>query len=277
MIYVGGPSPLGEEIAEVLHRKIVPSLLRTTTSLSFTTSAPTSSATEYHFGKKDIASFAAYLVDGDLSDAEIFMRKKLGEGFTASELVLGLMTDAARYLGDSWLDDSASFADVGLGLSSLHSLLKSIDEELRCELPQIPDHKSILLSAMPGDTHVFGLSVLEAFFRNSGWSTHSFYNNAETELLYKISSTEFDVVGLSVSCRDDLSRCKNLVKKIRANSLNQEVRVVVGGAPFIVNRDLAHSLKVDAVCVSAHEALETASAICMFGHSKESDNTKVNV
>lgn len=277
MIYMGGPPPLGEEIAEILHRKIVPGLLRTNASSGLGATALMSSATQYHFGEKDIAAFAEHLVDGDLMDAEQFLNLKLEDGFTAIELVLGLLTDAARYLGDTWLDDTASFADVGLGVSGLHSLLKSIDPDLRRELPQISEHKSILLSAMPGDTHVFGLSVLEAFFRNSGWSTTSFFGNAETELLYKVTSIEFDTVGLSVSCREDLSRCKSLVKKIRAHSLNQDIRIMVGGAPFVANRDLAQSLEVDAVCTSAQEALETAAVIFDLHEFRESEQEKADV
>ncbi len=277
MIFMGGPPPLGEEIAEILHRRIVPGLLRTSALQGLNPSAVMSSATQYHFGKEDIAAFASGLVDGDLDGAKIYLAQKIEDGFTASELVLGLLTDTARYLGDAWLDDTASFGDVGLGVSSLHCLLKTLDDELRHELFQIPEHRSILLSAMPGDTHVFGLSVLEVFFRNSGWATHSCFGNSETELLGKVSSIGFDAVGISVSCREDLSRCKSIIRKMRSNSQNGDMRIMVGGAPFVANRALADSLDVDGVCITAQEALETAAIICHLHPIQESEQEKADI
>lgn len=264
---------LSRQLAELVHGKIVPDLLRSTNIEKTGKVAWMNTATAYQFHQSDVAALSRHLTEGDTVKAEALVLAFVDDGYLAANTILGLMTDAARDMGELWCSDQMSFADVTIGVAGLHHILKRLDLNLRDELVQLGTGKSIMLAVMPGDTHIFGLSVLESFFRNSGWTTEAAFDASEYELLAKVGAARFDIVGLSVASREDLSRCKQIIKRLRAASLNPELKILVGGAPFLEDIRRAESLDVDGVCLSAPDALETASTICFVQRSRESENS----
>ena len=62
------------------------------------------------------------------------------------------------------------------------------------------DGHSILLSPCPGETHMFGLSMIEQFFRDAGWDVTSTALAPVVEILSQARTAWFDVIGLSLGC-----------------------------------------------------------------------------
>ncbi|MEL7428662.1 MAG: cobalamin B12-binding domain-containing protein [Pseudomonadota bacterium] len=247
-------------VAEILHGKILPSLF-TDGKFSGCTGMLSNGAT-FKFSESDVSALAALLVEGNTQEVDDLLASFVDVGCPATSLILGLLADTACRLGAAWSDDKLSFADVTVGMSGLHCALNSLDHVLSAELPRVAPQRSVLLVSPRGDTHIFGVAVLETFFRNAGWTVETALKADEQDVLKLVGQTAFDLVGLSVSRDVDLLKAKSLIGRIRRKSRNENVKALVGGSLISGNKDLVRRLGADATADNALHALEVASSIC---------------
>ena len=220
---------------------------------------------EYKFDQVHIGNFVDLMIRNDLETAESLVNRYICDGCSAPNIVLELLSKSAQLLGEQWCSDETTFADVTIGLAGLHQILRRMDRQLNKELVSTTHSQSILLLNMPGDTHIFGLSVLETFFRNSGWSVETHFEMNPVELVDRVSKVSFDVIGFSVACDEHVDLCNLLIKDARKNSINEKLGVIAGGSSFVRNEHLKKTIAADAIAVGAVEALQAASTVCAGG------------
>lgn len=178
----------------------------------------------------------------------------------ASRLRLELLAPAARRLGDLWTEDSVTFAQVSAALARLHSFLRSLDTSLSG--PVDPARcGTILLLGQPGDRHLFGLAMVEAFFVDAGWTVSMLASCDERVALDAVSSSRFDVVGLSLARVDLLEPMSATIHRLRRRSCNPQLRVLVGGPPFIEAPDRFRVVGADATAADAKQAVLEANRL----------------
>ena len=88
--------------------------------------------------------------------------------------------------------------------------------------------RQALLLPTPGETHVFGVAMVETFFRSAGWQVRS----GGEDFANVLSSNWFDVVGFSLSAGHHFNALCAAVAKARAASCNRSIFVLGGGAIF---------------------------------------------
>ncbi|MEM8651366.1 MAG: cobalamin B12-binding domain-containing protein, partial [Pseudomonadota bacterium] len=220
-----------------------------------------------------ICNFVDLMIKNEMETAQSVVDRYISDGCSAPNIVLELLCKSAQLLGEQWCSDETTFADVTIGLAGLHQILRRLDRLLSKELVSTNDSQSILLLNMPGDTHIFGLSVLETFFRNSGWTVESHFEMNPAELVDRVSRVSFDVVGFSVACDEHVDACNLLIKEVRKNSLNNKLGIMAGGSAFIRNEHLKQKITADVVADDAVDALQTALTVCSGG---QLNKTKVD-
>ena len=210
------------------------------------------------FEFNEIIAFANLLIEGREDEALLYSKSLLSKGFTSKQVILDFLGPVASLLGDMWCNDTCSFADVTLGLSSLHKILRLVSRSLKHELNQVGNNDKVMLTAMPGDTHIFGLAVLEVFFAESGWRVDALFDRSFSKIIQQTAESAYCIVGLSVSCDGDLEKCKHLITQIRKNSKNRNIKIIVGGPAFFGRENLFEALKADSYAYNAIHALEVA-------------------
>ena len=97
-------------------------------------------------------------------------------------------------------------------------------------IPDYDDKRKILLVGAPGEQHSLGNSIIQRFFRASGWHV---WNCATIDVkeIDRIAAEEwFGVIGFSLSLDTHVEGLQRAVSKIRANSINRKVGIIVGGS-----------------------------------------------
>jgi MerR family transcriptional regulator, light-induced transcriptional regulator len=204
-----------------------------------------------------VALFAQTLLSQDPAAPSAHIEKLLAGGVSLGEICLDLLAPAARHLGAMWDDDSASFTDVMLGLSVLQSLLRQYGPRYRP--PSAPEaHHRILLAAAPGETHLFGLLMVEEFFRRAGWDVTCLVDVDATELGKLVHRESFSVVGLSASCDALLEPVAACIHRIRRETRNRSVGIMVGGRVFSDRPDCVALVGADTVAFDGLQAVRQA-------------------
>ena len=203
-----------------------------------------------------VREFARILIEHDGVVAESFVNMlQVSRGLTADGVLLDLFAPTARELGDMWLSDACTFAEVTVGLCGLECLLMRRTDVRRAISDDADPDRQALLSPMPGEQHIFGLLIVKELFRRSGWSVSTPVGGHMDALLDAVRQSRFAVVGLSLSREEERAECARLVRSIRQASRNSDVVIVVGGHGVLADSASCETLGADLIALDGREAL----------------------
>lgn len=193
------------------------------------------------------------------------VERLLAEGVTLSAVYLDVLTPAARQLGVLWMEDRVSFVDVALGVSRLHEVLREVGHRHGWRGPHHRLRQRIHLVAVPGETHTFGLSVVEEFFVHAGWDTSCDPTATLAGTKEVLANQRIDVLGISISCEDRFDALVKMIDGCRQASCNRQLGIMVGGYLLQANPELAGRLRGVALVADAVEALRVAEQFSPIG------------
>lgn len=206
----------------------------------------------------EISEFAALVLQSDVAPAATFIDHLRQRGMPLEVVYLHLLSPAARLLGDYWMADTLTFAEVTLGLWRLHHLLRELSEAFHSEGDRVPSGFQALLLPSPGEQHTFGLLMVAEFFRQSGWAVSSGPFSSSGELARIARGGWYSVVGFSVSREDQLDSVAAEIRTVRRTSRNQSIGVMVGGRVFVEHPELVRRVGADATATDGREAVHQA-------------------
>ena len=246
-------------IADALANEIIPSILNSKVAMS---SQKTHTPLQKNRDEKFLADFSKVLILADKDTAIRMTEEVLCDGTSVADLFLGLYTNSARLLGEMWVQDLCSFGDVTIGLTVLHDLVRQNTQRLRLEFEPTQYETLMCLSPIPGQEHVFGTFMLEAFLLAKGYNVETSFAKNREMFLNTIATKKYNIIALSVAEDNQVKECKKLIKNIRNMSFNQDVKILAGGYPFIQNKKLYLEVGADATADNALQALEVIETIC---------------
>jgi MerR family transcriptional regulator, light-induced transcriptional regulator len=246
------------ELARTIEAEIIPRLLlahMASKTMRAVREAPEPIMVRHVFTHDQISIFSDLVVRQPLKAAVDYVDALLADGMSTEMMITDVLSPTARNLGDLWEMDRLTFVDVTLGLSRLQQLLRVYGPAFEADFAPQHDGHRILLAAMPGEQHTFGMSVVEEFFRRDGWDVQTEARMSRSALLGRASDEWFDVVGLSASGDASVALLAPLIKSIRDVALNRHIRVIVGGCAFLAEPANALALGADLVACNGREAV----------------------
>lgn len=207
---------------------------------------------------EDIEAFASLVLApaGEVVEARI--AALVDDGLALDSLLLDLLAPTARHLGVLWEEDLCDFAELTIAMGRLQRIMHDLSRRYGGETGGHRDGHSILLSLCPGETHMFGLSMIEQFFRDAGWDVTSTALAPVGEILNQARTAWFDVIGLSLGCEVLLPTLTKTVLELRRVSFNPGVRILVGGPIFVDNPGHIERVGADATASDARRAVAAA-------------------
>lgn len=226
-----------------------------------------------------VAELPSFDCIGDIADAEVeaftaralvddaatllnLVDLLLARGIAVDSVLVDLLAPAARLLGTWWEEDRCDFIEVTMGLWRLQEIVR----ELGSHAPPDTDRhgngqRRALFASMPGDQHTFGTIMVGEMFQRHGWETDVAIEADISELLDRVGSRHFDLVGLTLSCDCHTARIPSVILAIRSVSRNARVRVMVGGRVFAEDPSLAAQFGADGTAADARDALVIAGGL----------------
>jgi methanogenic corrinoid protein MtbC1 len=186
-------------------------------------------------------------------------------GIAAADLYLGIITAAARRLGEMWEDDLCDFAQVTIGLGRLQQLVRLLSPNFQTTAVHRAHPESVLLLPAPGEQHTFGLVVLAEFFRREGWYVSggpvSAHAAGGLDAANAVRSTWIDVVGFSIGSAAHVGGLARSIRAVRKASRNRGIAVMVGGPLFLLRPEIAAQVGADLGAIDAPSAVRQARGV----------------
>jgi methanogenic corrinoid protein MtbC1 len=212
-------------------------------------------------GPEDVVALVALALTSDAPTAIAFCDAVRARGVTLERLYLDLLAPAARRIGQLWVDDLCSFADVTMALGRLQQVLRALSPAFMPGAGVRDRRRRAALVPMPGEQHTFGLAMVTEFFLRAGWDVWSEPSATAEELNRLVGAQWFAVVGLSVSCESRIDQVPGVIRSVRRASRNPAVGVMVGGRVFAERPELAGQVGADATAVDGRQAALQAETL----------------
>ncbi len=257
------PPGAAEELQRLLARavtdEVVPRLVQAQRNAASAAAAPHDPHPTA--GPEDVVALVALIVASDVPTAISFVESLRARGATLDRLYLDLLAPAARRLGQLWVEDLCSFADVTMALTRLQHVVRELSPAFVMDGRTADIRRRIALLPVPGEGHTFGLMLVGEFFQRAGWDVWSEPAATEEDLLDLVGREWFAVLGLTVGCDALVPRLPALIRAIRRASCNPEIGVLVGGRVFTENPSLATLVGADATAVDGRQATLQAETL----------------
>lgn len=207
----------------------------------------------------EILTLADRLILDDENPSRQFVMSFSEREISLSDVMLGLLSPAARELGTRWEADECDFGAVTLGLWRIHTLV----HELNLNSPSPLEWGAatpgrILIAVVPGSDHTLGALMLSEFFRRAGWDVWYDPDATLETLKSAVGADHFDLIGLSASRDVHLKQLPSIILSLRRASRNPATAVMVGGPSLLKQPQQALQLGADLTAADASEALYRA-------------------
>lgn len=180
--------------------------------------------------------------------------------FRRTKISLAMLADvyipeAARRMGDSWLDDQLSWLDVSIGVARLQSLLREVGAAWTADQADSRGHGAVLLLIPEGEQHTLGPMVVMGQLRRMGISVCLRIGPSHSELSNLLDHRQFDGILISIATEARLQSAVVLIKLIRA--MRKKLPPIVIGGPIVYEKpQLVACAGADYSCIDIDTAME---------------------
>lgn len=215
-------------------------------------------------GGEQVARFTQLILEHNEHAAAALVEDLRARGTSLETVFLQLLAPSARRLGRLWEADLCDFTQVTLGLWQLQQMLRGLSPGFMEGGVRRGHGLSALLVPVPGEQHIFGVSMVAAFFRRMGWDVWSAPLASIEDLRDLVRSEWFAMIGFSAGSERRLDDVSASIRAVRRASCNREIGVMVGGPLFRDDPDLASRVGADATAVDARQAARQAQDLLLL-------------
>jgi len=211
-------------------------------------------------GQNEVIAFTSLVLTMEADVLLDHVERLIARGVPAETVLIELLAPTARRLGEFWEQDHCDFIDVTMALWRLQEVV----HELAARVPATASGgmgRRALFAPMPGDQHSFGTVVLDEIFTRDGWNTERLTEASTPDLLARLATAPFDLVGLTVSCDCHMRALPALIRAMRNVSCQPRLCVMVGGRVFNEEPGRAAQVGADGTAADARLAVVLANRL----------------
>lgn len=240
-------------LSQIVEAEILPRLARARHSV-----APNQTHIPPLTTSDDTAELVRLVLTEEAASAVTFINTLLQRGATSASLYLGVLTQAARCLGELWEQDRCDFAQVTVSVGRLQQVLRNLSPLFQTQAARRAQSETVLLVPAPGEQHTFGLVMLAEFFTRDGWHVAGGPSTSAKSAADIVRCTWIDVAGFSIGSRARIEGLALCIRSLRRVSCNPNLCVMVGGPLFLSEPGLVTRVGADSAAIDAPTAVRTA-------------------
>ncbi len=121
---------------------------------------------------------------------------------------------------------------------------------------------TLVATGVAGDLHEIGMRMVADFFEMEGWNTYYLgANTPAADVIRTVVDRKADILGVSVTISNHLPAVSFLIAKVRADERCRDVKILVGGYPFVIAPELWRKMGADGFAPDAQAAIILANQL----------------
>lgn len=188
-------------------------------------------------------TYLAALLVGDRRTASQLVLDAVAAGVSVRDVYLHVFQPAQHEIGRLWQVNEISVGQEHYCTAATQLIMSQLYPQI-CAVEKTVG--SLVATCVSGDLHEIGLRMVADFCEMDGWST--FYLGASTpaqSVIDTVVQRRASVLAISATIAPHLDAVRDLIRRVRATPACADVKVIVGGYPFVVMPDLWRSIGAD--------------------------------
>lgn len=215
--------------------------------------------------QRDILEFERALLSLDRSSAKRIFTDGLASG-SAIETLENLVVPVLEHIGEQWEHGEIALSQVYMSGRICEELVESVLHRFDTYDTNQPRIGIAVLE----DFHILGKRIVSAAVRAAGFSIIDLGQGLSVDALVdKVVEENIDILMISVLMLNSALKIKDVKAKIR--QVRPQVKIVVGGAPFRLDRELWSEVGADATGIDTGEAIEIIRRLTGHWIQREAD------
>ncbi len=194
---------------------------------------------------------------GNRAEAFEYIDAALAAGVSPQDIYLHVFQSALREIGYQWYARKASVAEE-------HYFTIATQQAMARLLPLFASgagtpRRMALAACVQNEAHDIGLRMVADFLEQDGWNVRCC--GAGTPNRAILDMLDFDqprVLALSATMLPHLETMESLIRDVRKHKAAGELKIIVGGYPFLQDSNLWRRLGADAMALDARQTVQFA-------------------
>lgn len=212
---------------------------------------------------KLLEQYLELLLKGDRHSAGKMVIEAVDNGISVKDIYLNVFQSSLYEIGRLWQENKITVAQehyctaaTQLIMSQLYPYISRTEKTGRV----------LVATSVSKELHEIGVRMVADFFEMEGWKT--FYLGANTpseSIIETIITNNADLLLISATISSHIGEVVKLIKTVRSCAECRDPRIIVGGYPFIVDKELWKKVGADGQAENAETAVEMAEKIVTEG------------
>ena len=165
------------------------------------------------------------------------------------EIVSKVVIPALERIGNSWQEGSLALSQIYMSGRICEQLI----DELLPETLNLRKIQPKMAIAVLNDYHFLGKRIIYSSIRSAGFDIKDYGRKTVDELVSSICNDSIELVFISTLMYPSALSIKQVVEKLKL--VAPDVKIIVGGAPFIMDNRLWKEVGADAMGSDSGEAI----------------------
>ena len=205
-------------------------------------------------------AYLDHVLRGERDEAVDVVLDEVARGTDAHDILLEVLQPVQIEIGRLWEQGRASVAHEHLCTAVTQLCMSMLWPRINAGARD--GDRSVVATSVGGEAHEIGVRIVADLLKRDGWRT--FYLGAgvpASDVVTMLREQRADVLALSATMAGHVPEVRRLVDAVRDEPACADVKVVVGGRPFLVAPRLAKAVGADGLAPDAAEAVEVCNAL----------------
>lgn len=197
------------------------------------------------------------LLHSDRRRAKDMIHQAIDQGTSIRDIYLHVFQSTQYEIGRLWQINRATVAQEHFCTALTQGIMSQLYEHIFAI-----EHRgrSLVATCVGGELHELGMRMVTDFFEMDGWDTAYLGARSSTkDILQSVDDRQSEVVAISATMSFHVRHVEDLIAAIRTR-FGSEVKILVGGHPFLSTTGLWRQVGADAYGINAQEAVAAANA-----------------
>ena len=209
--------------------------------------------------KKEVDSYLEFLLQGKRREATLLITEILQQGAAIKDVYQFIFQVSQYEVGRLWQCNKITVAHEHYCTAATQQIMAGLYQQIFSSKRK---GKTLVACSISGELHELGIRMVTDFFEMDGWDTYYLgANMPDNQLQEALKEYKADILALSVTLPTHVSKAALLIKKIRGNSELKNIKIMVGGYPFLTNPDLWQRVAADGFAQNADQAITRANEL----------------
>ncbi|MDP4088303.1 MAG: cobalamin-dependent protein [Bacillota bacterium] len=221
----------------------------------------------YEYSKEDMKFLARHYMElvlsGDKQTANSLIMNEIKKGIKIEDLYLHVFEHALKQIGALWesgqLDVASEHYFSNFTITVMNQLYSYLNNQTRYPY-------NVILVSVNGELHNIGLRMVSDLLEMAGFKTYFLGSNLPTQSIIKtLEEKHAGILAVSATMDYHVNAVRDLITAVKREEGCREVKIMVGGAPFNLDRSLWKEVGADGYSSSAEEAVTVAKNLLGVG------------